>query len=130
MRRQTVFLVEDNHLLLLILTRMIRRLGHTVVGRAASGEEAIRGIEDVCPDMVVMDIQLAGEITGIEAVSQIRKRQAMPVVYLSASTDLLAAEQQRRTDCTAFLIKPVTLGQLRETIQQLARSCPLITAGE
>lgn len=119
----TVFIAEDNRLISLALARMVQRLDHRVVGQVPTGEEAIRGVAAVRPDMLIMDIQLAGVINGIEAVAEIRNHQVIPVIYDSANPAMLAREQQRNPPRTKFLSKPVSCSQLERAIQQLAGTC-------
>lgn len=119
----TVFIIEDNKLLSLLFARMVQGLGHTVAGQAISGEQAIRDVAATRPDMLIVDIQLAGALSGIEAVAEIRNHQSIPVIYASANTDLMAQEEQRNPSCAEFLAKPVSRPQLGGAIDQLAATC-------
>ena len=82
-----ILIVEDEHLIALGLSRRVIALGYTVVGLAASGEEAIAQAAGLQPDVVLMDIGLRGVMDGIEAAQHIRAWAPIPVIYVSASTD-------------------------------------------
>lgn len=82
-----ILIVEDEHLIALGLSRREIALDYTVVGLAASGEEAIAQAAGLQPDVVLMDIGLRGVMDGIEAARHIRARAPIPVIYVSASTD-------------------------------------------
>jgi NarL family two-component system response regulator LiaR len=85
----SVLLVDDHK----VVTRGVRSYLESfpdirVVATAASGEEALRGLEQWLPDVVVMDLLMPGGMDGIEATRQVRARSPRTqVVVLTASTD-------------------------------------------
>jgi CheY-like chemotaxis protein len=70
-----MLLVEDERIIAADLRRRLRRMGHTVVGTAASAEEAVAHAHRRQPDLVLMDIRLRGRMDGIEAAERIRARR-------------------------------------------------------
>jgi two-component system, response regulator PdtaR len=93
-----ILIVEDEHLI---------ALGYTVVGLAASGEEAIAQAAGLQPDVVLMDIGLRGVMDGIEAARHIRAWAPIPVIYVSASTDAPTVARAWQTAPAGYLVKPV-----------------------
>ena len=85
-----VLVVEDEHIVALDLGQRLKRLGYVVVGRAATGEKALLLARDKRPDLIIMDIKLKGEMTGIDAARLIQREQAVPVV----SSQLLVTRQR------------------------------------
>jgi CheY-like chemotaxis protein len=79
-----ILIVEDETIVQLDLQRRLERLGHTVVGMAARGEEAVAKALELKPDLVLMDVRLDGPMDGIEAAKRIRATQQTPVVYVTA----------------------------------------------
>lgn len=79
-----ILVIEDDAVVAKDLQNRLDHLGHHVVGLASSGKGAIEQAERHRPDLVLMDIVLKGEMDGIEAAQEIRKRFAIPVVYLTA----------------------------------------------
>ena len=65
-----ILIVEDEHLVGFDLRRRLSRMGYTVVGITASGEEAIAHANRLRPDIVLMDVRLRGPVDGIEAAQQ------------------------------------------------------------
>jgi DNA-binding NarL/FixJ family response regulator len=102
-----ILIVEDEHLIALGLSRRVIALGYTVVGLAASGEEAIAQAAGLQPDVVLMDIGLRGVMDGIEAARHIRARAPIPVIYVSASTDAPTVARAWQTAPAGYLVKPV-----------------------
>ena len=117
-----VLIVEDERIISLAASKMVESLGHRVLGRIPSAEEALERLEILRPDIVLMDIHLQGQMDGIEAADMIRKRWKIPLVYTSAFTD---ADTRRRADATeplAFLAKPVKLSVFKGIFEGLANS--------
>src|SRR4051812_9141649 len=86
-RDPEILIVEDEAIVALELQARLTRLGYNAVRSAATAEEALRWMEERRPDLVLMDIVLAGNMTGIEAAKLVAARFQVPVVYLSAHTD-------------------------------------------
>ena len=78
-----ILVVEDEIVVAENIQSHLKGLGYGVPGMAVSGEEAIEKVGAISPDLVLMDIKLAGDMDGIEAAEQIRSRFNVPVVYLT-----------------------------------------------
>lgn len=111
-----ILIVEDDMLLALVEERLIQKLGYEVAGKTGSGEEAVQLAGELRPDLILMDIVLKGDMDGIEAMSEIRKHSDVPVIYLSGNSDRFNFERARKTEFTDYLIKPVTINDLRKPI--------------
>jgi len=109
--------VEDDPVIALVLTDRLERLGYEVPEVVASGEEAVEQAAEIAPDMVLMDIQLKGEMDGIEAATRIRSRLKIPVVYVTAYADDPLLERAKLTEPFGYLIKPYGERELRSTIE-------------
>lgn len=116
-----VLIVEDEMIIALLLERMVRNLGHQVIDKVVSGEEAISVVQNKQPDLILMDIRLQGEIDGIEAISRIHEISDIPVIYISGNTDALQQEKIKRTEYVEFLSKPISISDLSRSLN-LARS--------
>lgn len=115
MEKKRVLIVEDEMIIALLIERMVNNMGHEVVDKITSGEDAIRVALDEEPDIILMDIRLKGEIDGIEAMMQIRENKNIPVVYISGNTDAIHQEKIEQTDYLEFLSKPITMSDLSRT---------------
>lgn len=114
--KKRVLIVEDDKLLALVEDRLVTKLGYEVVGKASSGQEAIRMTSELNPDILLMDISLNGELDGIETVEQIRKNSSVAVIYLSGNSDKFNYERAKKTGFISYLVKPVTQEELSEPL--------------
>jgi len=119
----TVFLVEDEPLVALEIADRLRRLGYEVLGRARSAEQALDDIAASPPDLVLMDIRLAGKLSGIEAAATLRRTLGVPVVFVTTYCDATTLRDAGKTHPFGFLVKPIEEHELHATLQiALARS--------
>ena len=80
MAESRIMVVEDEGIVALDIQSKLESKGYEVPAVVASGEEAVRQAEATSPDLVLMDIQLEGEMDGIQAAEQIRHRFDRPVI--------------------------------------------------
>ncbi len=113
----SVFVVEDEAIVAGDLRETLMGLGYSVAGTAKSGEAAVEQIEKLRPDLVLMDIHLAGSMDGIEAAGIVHSRFNTPVVYLTAYADTALLERARVTEPYGYLIKPYDDRMLQSTIE-------------
>ncbi|MFH1043520.1 MAG: HD domain-containing phosphohydrolase [Pseudomonadota bacterium] len=109
--------VEDDRIVALDLARQLSDLGYDVVATAYSGEEAVEKVGEVHPDLVLMDIVLAGKIDGIQAAEEITALSGIPVVYLTAYADDKTFGRAKLAGPSAYILKPVEKKQLHIAIE-------------
>jgi len=112
-----VMVVEDERIVALHLRRQLLRLGYDVVFIASSGEQVLRQVEDLRPDLILMDIHIEGEMDGIETVTQLPLDCQIPVIYLTAYSEEAVLMRARATRPFGFLLKPFSERELHATIQ-------------
>ena len=104
----TVLLVEDEGLIALHLMEVLTNAGYTVTDLITSGEDLLSHLEHSArPDIIIMDIGLAGEIDGIETARRLRDRHHIRVIFLSAYSDQNLLEEANEVNPYEYLIKPV-----------------------
>ena len=79
--------VEDERIISLAMGMHIRNLGHRVGASVSTGEDALAALASVQPDLVLMDIQLEGELDGIETARRMMEQGGPPVAYATAYND-------------------------------------------
>ena len=79
--KANILIVEDEHIISLDIQTSLESSGYTVVGHADRGEDAVKKVREVHPDLILMDIGLKGELDGIEAATQIRTQFDLPVIF-------------------------------------------------
>lgn len=85
---------------------LLQEEGYEVLGIMATGEDAVEFCRHTTPDLILMDILLAGEINGIEATERIKMMIKTPVIFLTAMTDKLTLDKAKRTGPYSYVIKP------------------------
>jgi PAS domain S-box-containing protein len=98
--------VEDEALVALQIKEALEARGMEVPVMASSGEEALRKVTQTEPDVIIMDIRLKGELTGIEVARRVRASLRIPVIYLTAHSDSETLRQATETDPSGYLVKP------------------------
>ncbi len=106
MSRERIYIVEDERIIAIDLQRRLERLGYRVCGSAASGDEALAGIRQHLPDLVLMDIVIQGEMDGIEVAVTIKRELNVPVIFLSAYTDAKTLERAKEASPLGYILKP------------------------
>ena len=117
MNKTNILVVEDESIVALDLENGLKSLGYSVPARASSGEEAIQKAAETRPDLVLMDIQLKGDMDGIEAAGEIRARFDIPVIYLTAFADDDIVRRAGSTEPYGYLIKPFEERQLHASVE-------------
>ena len=117
MSGEKILVVEDEVIIAYNLQRILSSFGYQVPETVETGPQAIRAAETLHPDLVLMDIQLRGEMDGIEAARRIRAQANLPVVYLTAYAEDARLAQASQTTPYGYLVKPVQDRELRATIE-------------
>lgn len=117
MTKATILIVEDNGILATHLQGVLLRSGYAVPEPVASGEEALTAIVESPPNLVLMDVQLAGELDGVATAEQIHARFNIPVVYLTAFSQAEQLQRAKLTDPYGYLVKPVSERELLATLE-------------
>lgn len=113
----SLLVVEDEVIIAANLQSKLEDLGYSVLALAHSGEEALEKMAGHHPDLVLMDIQLAGEIDGIETAAHIRERFGIPVIFLTAYADEETLQRAKITEPFGYILKPFTIRELRANIE-------------
>ena len=113
-----ILIVEDNGIIAYSLRRTVLKLGYKVIGPVPSGEQAIQKAGEKCPDLVLMDINLAGKLNGVEAAAQIQAQLDIPVIYLTGYSEDVLLQKSLTTRPYTYLNKPVHERKLGDTIKK------------
>lgn len=106
MAKINILVVEDENIVSKDIQQSLKKLGYNVVGSAATGEDAIELTEKNLPQLVLMDIMLKGDMSGIEAAEVIKERFNIPVIYLTAYADESTLNKAKVTEPYGYIIKP------------------------
>ena len=122
MEKKTILIVDDDGVLAVRLQNMLIELGYNVPEPVATGEEAIAAVaaerpDLILPDLILMDIQLAGEMDGITAAERICSVIDVPIVFLTAFSKDPVLQRAKAIAPYGYLIKPVSSRELTATIE-------------
>ncbi|MFA4862009.1 response regulator [Methanoregula sp.] len=121
MTQLRIFIVEDDEVLAKTTEWRVRKLGYEFIGRAASGEEAPGMIATLLPDVILMDINLRGEMDGIAVADIVRRQFGIPVIFLTANMDKETISRAKGTNPKSYLVKPFDEKDLMAAIEMAAR---------
>ncbi|MEW6160655.1 MAG: response regulator [Verrucomicrobiota bacterium] len=117
MTHANILIVEDESIVAKDIEARLKHMGHVVVGQAPSGAMAIELAEKACPDLVLMDIMLKGEIDGIQSAEIIRNRLRLPVIFLTAFSDDATLARAKIAEPYGYILKPFEERELSITIE-------------
>jgi DNA-binding LytR/AlgR family response regulator len=106
MAQTNVLVVEDESIVSKDIQHSLKKLGYHVVGAASTGEQAVELAREHVPDIILMDIMLKGEMSGIDAAEAIRKEANIPVIFLTAYADESTLAKAKVTQPYGYIIKP------------------------
>ncbi len=113
---RTVVVAEDEALIRLDVVEMLTEAGYSVVGEAATGEEAVQLAERLRPDVVVMDVKMP-VLDGISAAERIAAGRIAPVVLLTAFSQQELVERARDAGAMAYVVKPFTAADVLPAVE-------------
>lgn len=117
MAKARILVVEDERLVALSIVRCLQGMGYEVPANVASGEEAVRKVIEMEPDLVLMDVRLNGAMDGVEAASRIRDSFHVPIVYLTAYSEEKTLERAKATEPLGYITKPFEERTLQTTVE-------------
>lgn len=103
-----LLIVEDDWFVSLDMETALRDAGHQVLGVVVSGEEAVEAARAMQPDLVIMDIRLAGKRDGVDAAIAIREQLDIPSLFLTAYRGAELAARAEAARPVGWLTKPIT----------------------
>lgn len=112
-----ILVVEDEALTALELQKKLISWGYDVVDTVSSGEDAVKKALKLKPDLILMDILLKGNMTGIDAARDIKNQIEIPIIYLTAYCNIETFEGAKITQPYAYLIKPFQENELKFAIE-------------
>ena len=112
-----ILIVEDEAIVSMDLRYKLEAMGYSVPAEINSGKEAVDAAARLQPDVVLMDIRLSGEMDGIEAAEEIRRRFDIPVVYLTSHSDEDTLARAKRTEPSGYILKPFFDAELRAVVE-------------
>jgi DNA-binding LytR/AlgR family response regulator len=116
-KKNTILIVEDEMIIAANISLQLTHLGYEVTGIIPIAEEVLPQIRQQIPDIILMDINLKGDLDGIEVVNLIQKEYKIPIIYLTANSDEVHFNRAKATNPYAFVSKPFKKLDLQRAIE-------------
>lgn len=117
MIKPKILIVEDENIVARDIWEQLVDLGYEPVGIAKHGEEAVAMAGELYPDLVLMDIELAGEMDGIVAAQAIRQQFALPVVFVTGFSADEVLDRAKLIEPYGYLLKPFSRRELHTVFE-------------
>jgi len=112
-----ILIVEDEMIIGANISLQLTSLGYEVSGIVPRGEEALVHIRQNKPDIVLLDIQLKGNLDGVQTAQLMQKDFDIPIIYLTANSDDANFNRAKATNPQAFISKPFKKLDLKHAIE-------------
>jgi len=111
-----IVIAEDEALIRLDLKEMLEEEGYTVVGEAGDGETAVRLVEELRPDLAILDVKMP-VLDGLSAAERIHQAHLAPVLMLTAFSQRELVDRARDAGAMAYIVKPFSKSDLVPAIE-------------
>ena len=112
-----ILVVDDEAIITMQLEERLHAMGYTVVGMAASGEDAIDKARRLSPDLILMDIVMPGKLNGIDAAQTIIGELDIPVVFVTSYADDAIIEKAKQVRPYGYIVKPFNELEIKAAIE-------------
>jgi DNA-binding NarL/FixJ family response regulator len=117
MKKLKILIVEDEALIAKDIEFSLRQLGYTITGIAYDGLEALEMIQRHRPDLVLLDIELKGGLSGIDIAHILNEQHKTPFIYLTSYADPDTIEKVKKTLPFGYVLKPFSERELYSAIE-------------
>ncbi|MFC3880000.1 LytR/AlgR family response regulator transcription factor [Algoriphagus namhaensis] len=117
MSQLKILIVEDDPMISASLNDILRVLNHTVIGSAESADEAISICNETIPDLALLDIQISGDIDGVELAELLRDQFDIPFIFTTAYANNETILRARDKGPFGYLVKPYGVKEVNAAIQ-------------
>jgi len=112
-----ILIVEDEILIAEDMSADLEDLGYEVVDIAISDKECLTAFEKYSPDIILMDVNIKGELDGIELTKKLKESHSVAIIYITSNTDTLTMNRAIESKPQAFLSKPYNKKELGVAIE-------------
>lgn len=112
-----ILIVEDEMIIGANISLQLTELGYEVSGIIPRAEEALVHIRQNKPDIILLDIQLKGNLDGVQMAKQMQQEFDIPLIYLTANSDDATFARAKDTRPEAFISKPFKKLDLKHAIE-------------
>jgi len=114
---KSVLIVDDDENMVETLSEALQQLEYNVAGAVTNGADAIACVQKNVPDIILMDIELLGDMDGVQTSKEILLISEVPVVYLTGWTDDKTLDKVKKTNPFGYIVKPFEIIELKVAIE-------------
>ncbi len=129
-KNHSVIVVEDEGIVALDLCQLLESYGYQVLCHVSSGEEAVEKVAELKPSLVLMDINLAGKMDGVQAATIIHQASKTPIIFLTAHADEATLARAKFACPVGYILKPFEAAELRASIETALFRIESLATGE
>lgn len=123
-----ILAVEDDAIYAESLQLIIGDLGYELVGIVDNALAALQLIDEIGPDLILMDIDINDSINGIELAARINSNRRLPIIFVTAYKDRETIQQAKLTFPKAYIVKPYDPASLQSAIELAIFNAPVQNA--
>lgn len=114
---KTILIVEDEIIVAKGMEQVLQKNGYIISGIALSYEHAIKSLQKSTPDVILCDVDLGEEKTGIDVIKESLQKVKIPAIFVSAHADVETLEKAFCTSPVSYITKPFTENQLLAAVR-------------
>jgi DNA-binding response OmpR family regulator len=111
-----ILIVEDDAYIVFALKASLKKAGHKICRVVATGEAALSSLDQDHPNLLLIDIHLAGKLDGIEVARRVRAQYGIPIIFITGYEDNESKMQANAVNPVAYLVKPFSVSDLDAAI--------------
>jgi DNA-binding NtrC family response regulator len=120
-----ILLVEDDNVTAYIIMQRLRSRGFNNIWLADSYETTLMAVKKHRPNIILMDININGDINGVETAKAIHQNDAIPVIFISGTTDLHEIRAAKSMPFCHFFYKPLDFALFFDVVERLLQHDPI-----
>lgn len=114
-----LLIVEDEYIIAMNLEMQLENKFYNVLGIESSGESTIKKLNQIKPDLIIMDYSIKGDLDGIETTEIINEKYQIPVLFVTAHNDEYSMEKIKNSSAMGIITKPIVIDELDKKIQDI-----------
>lgn len=117
-----ILIVEDEVIIAMRFELFFSRRGYQVVNTVSTGEEAVQSAKKDNPDLILMDINLRGMMSGIEAAARINEENPIPIIFMTGYSDENLRLEADKVNPLGYFMKPIDMHEVLDAIKKLKKN--------
>ena len=119
MKLDKILIIEDDMIIQLFISKVLKNAGFEISGEGRSCKQALELVAKTKPDLILMDIGIAGDKDGIETAELINKDYDIPILFMTGNSDSTTTERARATNPIGIILKPIDEARLKRKLLEL-----------